>query len=112
MERDEREAIAENSKRVLAIAFGAVGALGLVFVIAVIVVGQLGGGLSAQEAYARCVSTPPGLPEDVDVTHVQTHWSWLRPTGYVCVYDRRRGEETCPASADCLQSPGWCRTEP
>jgi hypothetical protein len=112
VERDEREAIVESSKRVSAIAFGALGALALVFVVALIVVGQLDGGLSAQEAYARCVSTPPGLPEDVDVTNVQMHWSWLRPTGYVCVYDGPRGEETYPASADCLQSPGWCRKKP
>jgi len=112
VERDEQDALIKNSKRVVAVAFGAVGALVCVLTVALVVVGQLGGGLSAREAYARCVSTPPGLPGDVDVTHVQMHWSWLNPTGYVCVYDGLRGEEAYPASASCLSAPGWCRKEP
>lgn len=54
MELDEREFIAANSKRILAVAFGAVGALALAFVVALIVVSQLGGGLSPRDAYGRC----------------------------------------------------------
>jgi hypothetical protein len=112
MELDEREFIAANSKRILAVAFGAVGALALAFVVALIVVSQLGGGLSPRDAYGRCLSTPPGLPRDVDVTHVQMHWSWLNPVGYLCVYDEPRGEEAYSANANCLTTPGWCRKGP
>jgi hypothetical protein len=112
VEPNERELIVASSKRVLAVAFGAVGALVLVFVVAMVVVGQLGGGLSFREAYDRCLSTPPGLPTDVDVTRVQVHWSWLNPSGYVCVYRGPPGEETYSANANCLQSPGWCRSKP
>jgi hypothetical protein len=62
VEAEERERIIASSERVVVIAFGAVGALILTFFVALIVVGQLGGGLSYQDAYDRCLSTPPGLP--------------------------------------------------
>jgi hypothetical protein len=112
VEVDEREALVEDSKRVLGIAFGASAALALVFLIAVVLVGSVGGGLSYQDAYARCTATPPGLPADVDVTHVQVAWSWISPSGYECVYDTPRGEESYPASASCLTAQGWCRNGP
>lgn len=106
---DEQERIVRQSGRILAIAFSAVGGLFVAFIAALIVVNQLGGGLSAREAMDRCTATPPGFPkrlgEDLSIT---TTWSFW-PPGYTCVYAGSGGVEEHPANADCLTSPGWCK---
>jgi hypothetical protein len=109
---DARDRITRDSSRVLAIALGAVVALGLTFIVALAVVGELGGSLTPRDAMHRCLSTPPGIPERIDVTHVDLDWSWWDPPGYVCVYIVRGGVEEHSASADCLTAPGWCRSDP
>ncbi|HSK16919.1 MAG TPA: hypothetical protein VK915_12230 [Gaiellaceae bacterium] len=106
---DEQERIIRHSGRILAIAFGAVGGLLVAFIAALIVVGQLGGGLSSREAMDRCTATPPGFParlgEGVSITTMWSFW----PPGYTCVYAGPAGVEEHPANAACLTSAGWCK---
>jgi hypothetical protein len=104
----ERERIIRHSGRILAIALCAVGGLLVAFIAALIVVGQLGGGLSAREAMNRCTATPPGYPERLEGASITTTWSFW-PPGYTCVYSAPGAFEEHPADAACLTSSGWCR---